>query len=93
MISVDRGCEVWNVLCWQVSTEVETINPTYIIFIISTRSRDCEGPSVDRESEFIPHIANVPWVEYHVGMWHYHIHTVAIAASDVYDSHGSRCNG
>ena len=67
IIGVDGRREVWNILRWQVSTEVESIIPTFIFI----NPRDCEDPSLHRESEFItPHpAANDPWVEYHVGMF------------------------
>jgi len=94
-ISVDGRCEVWNVLRWQISTQAESITPT-CIFI---NPRDCEGPSLHRESEFIrpPQDAvleaHEPWVEYHVGMLKLHIYTVANASWNAYDKHGYRCNG
>ena len=79
-VSIDGGSEVGNVLCWRVSTEEEIIIPTSIFI----NPRDCEDPSFHRESEFITHCeANDPWVEYHVGMWHCHICTVAKAPSNV----------
>jgi len=63
MMSVDGGCEVRNLLRWQVNPQVEIITPT-IIFI---RPCDCESPSLDRESEFIlpHHVADFigPWVD------------------------------
>ena len=62
-MSVDGGCEVRNLLRWQVNPQVEIITPT-IIFI---RPCDCESPSLDRESEFIlpHHVADFigPWVD------------------------------
>ena len=89
MIGVDGRCEVWNALRWQVSTQEERIRPTSIII----NPRDCKHPSVDRESESIPRQANMPWVEYYVGMWKLHIYTVATESFNAYDSHGYRCNG
>ena len=50
--------------------------------------RDCEGPSIDRESEFTLIAAIVPWINYLVGMFKVHIYTVAVAWWDGwYDSH------
>ena len=63
-IGVDSQCEVRNVLRWQVSTEVQLSIPPSINDI---NSRDCEDPSLHRESEFT--IANDPWVDYHVGIF------------------------
>jgi len=86
-ISVHGGCEVWNGICWQVCTEVETKIPTSIFI----NPRDCEDSSVDRESELIPPPPGVndPWVQYHVGMWKLYIYTVvAKTASNKEDSHG-----
>ena len=89
-ISVDGGCEVWNDLRRQVSTQPETIFPTSIF----VNPRDCEGPSLHRESEFTPPLAaHEPCVEYHVVMFKLHIYTVATAAWNAYDKHGYRCNG
>jgi len=97
MISVDSGCKVRNaVIRWQVSPEEELTRPTFpppILFLSLHRCPcDCEGPSVDRESEFtLPTaaVANDPWVEYHVGMWKLHLNTVAIVASwNGDDTHG-----
>jgi len=94
-ISVDSRCEVRNILRWHVSMEVETIRPTSIFI----SPRDCEGPSLHRESESIPPPpsslgrSHVPCVEYHVGMWKLNIYTVAIGFRNDYDNHGYRCNG
>jgi len=87
-ISVDSRRKVWNGIRWQVSTEVESMIPTSI----SINPRDCKRPPVDRESEFIPRMAaNVPWVEYHVGMRNLNIHTVgnspSMAAWNAYNYH------
>ena len=81
IIKVDGGCEVWNDLRWQVSPQVESIIPTFI----SINPRDCEDPSLHRETKFIPRQAGAddPWVEYHVGMWKLHIYNVAIAVGHV----------
>ena len=89
-ISVDGQREIWNVLHWQVSTEADTIFPTSIFI----NPRDCEGPSLYRESEFIhvPSFVHVPWVDYHVVMFKFHIYTVGIAFRNVYHNHGYRCN-
>jgi len=61
IIRVDGGCEVWNDLHWQVSPQFEIIIPTFIFI----NPRDCEDPSLDRASEFIPNpvVVNDPWVE------------------------------
>jgi len=90
MISVDSGCEIGNVLSWQVYTQAETNGPTSI-----SNPRDCQCPSVDRESEFIPSIVvvNDPWVGYHVGMLKLQFYTVDTAPWNEKDSHGYRCNG
>jgi len=50
IISVDSRRAVGNDLRWQVSPQVESITPTCISTGINPR--DCEGSSVDRESEF-----------------------------------------
>jgi len=83
--SVDGACEIWNVLRWQVSTQVETNKPT----AISISSGDCEGRSADRETEFTPTaiVANVSWVDYHVGMRKLHNPNVAFALFNDYDDH------
>ena len=88
VIKVDGGCEVWNVLRWQVSPEVETIIPTFIFI----NPRDCEGPSLHRETEFSV-VANDLWVGYRVVMFKLHIYTVVIAFRNPYEKHGYRCNG
>ena len=80
-ISVDGGCEVRNLLRWQVSTQFESTLPTSTI---RSGACDCQCPSVDRETECIPLplVANDgPWIDYHVGMWKLHIQTVASIAS------------
>ena len=60
-------------------------------FFISTYNpRDCDGPSVDRESEvkhsvpprLAPH-EDDPWVDYLVVMVKVHIHTAAKASLNV----------
>ena len=91
-IRVDGRCEVRNDLRWQVSTQPETINPTSIF----VNPRDCEGPSLHRESEFMPPndvAAYEPCVQYHVVMFKFNIYTIATAGWNVYYKHGYRCNG
>jgi len=85
-IKVDSRREIWNGLRWQVGTEVDITIPNFIFI----NPRDCEDPSVDRESEFItpPPGVNDPWVDYHVGIRKLHIDTVATAPWNVHDSHG-----
>ena len=65
VISVDGRCEIWNVLSWQVNTQIETTIPTFIVIIFNNPG-DCEDPSVDRESETIPNLVagNDPGVDY-----------------------------
>ena len=86
-ISVDSGCEIRNVLCWHVRTDFDLSRPTSIFI----NPRDCEGRSVDRETEFTaanaPRTAKESWVDYHVGMWKLHNHNVACAPSNAYDDH------
>ena len=80
MISVDGRCEVWNDFRWHVSTQFELM--TRPINIISISPRDCEGPSVHRDTAFARG-ANDPWINFHVGMWKLHILTTFIYPMNV----------
>jgi len=86
IIGVDGRREIGNAVCWHVHTQPELKRRI-------TSSGDCENPSVDRESVSPAVVTDpapathVPWIDYHVGMWKYHIYTVDSALSNEYDSH------